>query len=67
MHKITFTERIDIDTVFELQKILDKKIDLGVLSKSNVQCHPEERDIVADILDNMGIEYTEGETPDEAQ
>ena len=62
MHKITFTKPIDMDTLWQLKDIFDKKLDLGVLGKSSVQCQHDERDIVTEVLDNMGIEYTEGES-----
>ena len=57
MNNFTFTEPLDSDTLWVLSNIPNNEPDLGVVSKTGVQCHAEERDIV--------IEYLEGETADE--
>ena len=67
MHKIIFTEKLDSDILWELSNILNNELDLGVVSKTGVQCHAEERDIVIEALEDLGIEYLEGETADETE
>ena len=67
MHKITFTEKLDSDTLWELSNILKNELDLGVVSKTGGQCHAEERDIMIEALEDLGIEYLEEEIADETE
>ena len=67
VRKIIFTERLNIATLSKMVNLLWNHVDLEAASSEYIEYADDERDIVIEGLDDMGIEYREGEPENAAE